>query len=89
MGADVVAGEVPADLQRLALEPFVQLGGLGLTLERPQPRPRLALDVQGAVEVVLGPGQLELGAPAALAVFAQPGGLLDEQAAVARLGGDQ
>ena len=33
----VVAGEVPADLQRLALEPLVQLGGLGLPFERPQP----------------------------------------------------
>ena len=85
----VVAGEIPADLQRLALEPFVQLGGLGLALERPQPRPGLAFDVEGAVEIVLGTGQLELGAPAALAVLAQPSRLLDEQAPIARLGGDQ
>jgi hypothetical protein len=67
----------------------VQLGGLGLALERPQPRPGLAFNVEGAIEVVLGAGQLELGAAAALAVLAQAGGLLDEQAAIARLGGDQ
>ena len=66
----------------------MQLGGLGLALERAQPRARLALDVERAVEVVLRALELELGAAAALAVLAQARGLLDEQAPVARLGGD-
>ena len=89
VAAHVVAGQLPADLQRLALEALVQLGGLGLALERAQPRPGLALDVERPVEVVLGPGQLELRAAAALAVLAQAGRLLDQQPALARLGGDQ
>ena len=45
--------ELEARLERLALEPLVQLGGLGLALQRPQPRARLALHVERAVEVVL------------------------------------
>ena len=82
-----VAHELPARLDRLALEALVQLGGLRLALERPQPRARLALDVERAIEVVLRALELELRAPAALAVLAEPGGLLDEQPALARLGG--
>ena len=66
----------------------MQLGRLGLALERAQPRARLALDVQRAVEVVLRALELELRAAAALAVLAEPGGLLDQQAPVLRLGGD-
>jgi hypothetical protein len=66
----------------------MQLGGLGLALERAQPRTGLALDVQRAVEVVLGALQLQLGAAAALAVLAKARGLLDQESAVARLGGD-
>jgi hypothetical protein len=66
----------------------VQLGGLGLALERPQPRARLALDVERPVEVVLRALELELRAAPALAVLAQPGGLLDQQPAVLGLGGD-
>ena len=50
----VLARQRPARLVGLALEPLVQLGRLGLALQRPQPRPRLALDVQRAVEIVLG-----------------------------------
>src|SRR5207244_11641330 len=73
----VVARELQAGLQRLALEALVELGGVGLALERPEPGARLALDVQRAVQVVLGADQLELGTPAALAVLAQSGGLLD------------
>ena len=84
-----VTGELPACLRRLALQPLVQLRRLGLALERPQPRARLALDVERAVEVLLGALELELRAPAALAVLAQPGGLLDQQPPVARLAGDQ
>ena len=67
----------------LALEAGVDVGGLGLALERAQRLARLALDVERPVEVVLGALELELGAPAALAVLAEPGRLLDEQAAVA------
>ena len=66
-----VARERPARLVGLALEPLVQLGGLGLALERPQPRARLALDVERAVEVVLRAVELELRAAAALAVLAE------------------
>jgi hypothetical protein len=62
----------------------VQLGGLGLALQRPQARARLALDVERPVEVVLRAIQLELRAAAALAVLAQPGRLLDQHPAVAR-----
>jgi hypothetical protein len=83
-----VARQLPARLDGLALEPLVQLGGLGLALERPQPRARLALDVERPVEVVLRALELELRAAPALAVLAQPGGLLDQQPAVLGLGGD-
>ena len=79
-----VAGERPARLVALALEPLVQLGRLGLPLERPQPRAGLALDVERPVEVVLRALELELGAAPALAVLAEAGGLLDQQPAVAR-----
>jgi hypothetical protein len=87
-GAQLLAGQRPARLVALALEPREQLGRLGLTLERPQPRARLALDVERAVEVVLRALELELRAAAALAVLAEARGLLDEQPPVARLGGD-
>ena len=83
----VLARQRPARLVGLAREPLVQLRGLGLALERPQPRPRLALDVQRAVEVVLRALQLELRAAPALAVLAEPGGLLDQQPPVPRLRG--
>ena len=66
----------------------MDVGGLRLALQRAQPAARLALDVEGPVEVVLGALELQLGAAAALAVLAEPGGLLDQQAAVARLGVD-
>src|SRR5947209_5166597 len=87
--AQLVADQLPASFERLPLEPSVQLRGLGLSLERPQPGPGLALDVERAVEVVLGTDQLQLRATAPLSVLAEPGGLLDQQAAVARLGGHQ
>ncbi len=83
-----VAAELPARLGRLALQALVELGGLRLALERLEPGAGLALHVEGAVEVLLGALQLELGPAPALAVLAQAGGLLDEQPAVARLGGD-
>ena len=87
-GAHGVARELPARLEGLALEALVQLGRLGLALERAQARARLALDVERAVEVVLRALELELRAAPALAVLAEPGGLLDQQPPVARLGGD-
>ena len=65
----------------------MQLGRLRLALQRAQPRARLALDVQRPVEVVLRPRQLQLRAPAPLAVLAEAGSLLDQQPAVARLRG--
>src|SRR5207253_3088648 len=82
-----VARQLPARLKRLALEALVQLRGLGLALERSQAAARLALDVQGATEVLLRALELQLGATAALAVLAQPGRLLDQQPPIARLGG--
>ncbi len=65
----------------------MQLGGFGLALERAQAGARLALDVQRAVEVLLGALELQLRPAAALAVLAEPGRLLDQQPAIARLGG--
>jgi hypothetical protein len=79
-----VARELPARLVDLALQTLVQLGGLGLALERAQPGARLAFDVERAVEVRLRALELELGATAALPMLAEAGGLLDEQPAVAR-----
>ncbi len=66
----------------------MDVGGLSLALERPQPAASLALDVEGAIEVVLGALELELGAAAALAMLAETGRLLDQQAPVARGRGD-
>ena len=61
--------QLQAPFQHLALEPGVQLRGLGLALERPQPGARLALDVQCAVEILLRALELQLRTPAALAVL--------------------
>ena len=86
--AHELAGERHLRLQRLQLEALVQLRRFRLALERAQPRARLALDVQRAVEVLLGPLQLQLGAAPALAVLAEARRLLDQQPAIARLGGN-
>ena len=83
-----VARELQPRLQHLALEALVQLGRFGLALERAQARARLALDVERAVEVLLRALELQLRAAAALAVLAEPRRLLDQQAPLARLGGD-
>ena len=64
----------------------MELRGFGLALEGAQAGARLALDVEGAVEVLLGALQLQLGAAAALAVLAKTRGLLDQEAPVAGLG---
>ena len=87
--AQIVSCQLPAGLQRLALEPLVQVGGLGLALERTQSRPRFALHVECPVEVLLGALELQLRSTAALSVLAEPRGLLDQQPAIAGLGGDE
>ena len=87
VAAEVVAGELPAGFEGLALDPGVQLGGLRLALQRSQTRARLAFDVERPVEVVLGVAELQLGPSAALAVLAKPGGFLDQHATVAGLRG--
>ena len=84
----VIASELPTRLEALALEPGMELCRLGLALERFQPQARLAFDVERAVKVVLSPLQLQLGAAPAFAVLAETGRLLDQQAAVPRLGRD-
>src|SRR5947209_10854404 len=84
-----VPNQLPSGLERLALQAGVKLRRLGLALERPQAAARLPLDVERAVEVVLGADNLQLGTAAALAVLAEAGGLLDQQPPVARLGRHQ
>ncbi len=83
-----VPEELKLQLHRLPLEAGVGLGGVGLRPQGAQTRTRLALDVEGAVEVLPRPLELELRATAALAVLAEPRGLLDQQAPLARLGED-
>ena len=83
--AKCVARQLEPRLERLPLDPRVQLRRLRLALQRPQPRSRLALDVQGTREVVLRALELQLSAPAPLAVLPEPGRLLDQEATVARL----
>ena len=74
--------QAAAQLGGLALEARVDVRGLRLALQRAEAAARLAFDVEGPVEVVLRPLQLELRAAAALAVLAEPGCLLDQQAAL-------
>ncbi|HVL31166.1 MAG TPA: AAA family ATPase, partial [Solirubrobacteraceae bacterium] len=81
---ETIVTSKPRD-RRLLIE---EAAGLGLALERAQPRARLALDVERAVEVVLRALELELGAAPPLAVLAQARGLLDEHPPVLRLRGD-
>ena len=82
---DRIARELELRLERLALEPLVQLRGLGLAFQGPQARARLALHVQGAREVRLRPLELELSAPPALAVLAEAGRLFDQEPPITRL----
>ena len=86
--AQLLGHQAPAQLELLLFDPQPDLGRLRLALQRPQAGAGLALEVEGAVEVVARRAQLELGAAAALAVLAEAGGLLDQQAALARLGVD-
>src|SRR5690606_8090776 len=83
--AQAVAGQLPAGLVGLALESGVQLGGLGLALQRPELLAGLLLDEQRLLQVGAGAVELGLGAATALAVLAEPRGLLDQQPPVLRL----
>src|SRR5215218_2997256 len=78
-GADVVAGKPQARLERLPLDPLVELGSLRLALQRAQMRACLPLHVERAGEVVLGSLELELRTSTAFAVLAEAGGLLDKE----------
>ena len=60
VAAELGGEQLRPQLRRLALESGVDVRGLGLALERAQRLARLALDVEGAVEVVLGALELEL-----------------------------
>ena len=86
--AQGVVRELEPRLQDLALEAPMQLGGFGLPLQRPQAGAGLALDVERAVEVLLRALELQLRAPAPLAVLAEARRLLDQQPPIARLGRD-
>ena len=86
--AQLLGDQLAAQAKFLALDPGAQLGRLRLALQRPQAGPRLALEVEGAIEVVAGGAQLQLGAAAALAVLAETGRLLDQEAPFARFGVD-
>ena len=86
--AQVVAQQHRARFERLPFEPCVQLGRLGLPLQRPQPGARFALDVQSPVEIVLRAVQLQLGAVAPLAVLREARSLLDQGGAIPGLGVD-
>ena len=83
--AQLLGDELAAQAELLALDPGAHLGRLRLALQRPQASAGLALDVEGAVEVVAGGAQLQLGPAAALAVLAEAGRLLDQEPALARL----
>jgi hypothetical protein len=88
LGAKVVGDDPRPQFIGLALKLGGALGRFGLALQGAQPGAGLALHVHRPLQVVAGPIELQLGAVAALAVLAEPGGLLDQQAAVARLRAD-
>src|SRR5206468_7935616 len=69
----------------LALEAGVDVGGMRLALQRPQPASRLPLHVERPVEVVLRALELQLGTATTLSVLAEPRRLLDEEPPLARL----
>ena len=79
VGPDLGREQRCPQLVGLALEPGVDVGRLGLLLERAEAAPGLALDVERAVEVVLRALEAQLRAAAALAMLAKAGGVLDEQ----------
>src|SRR3954453_18513530 len=60
--------------------------GLRLALQGPQPASRLPLDVERPIEVVLRALELQLRAAAALSMFAEPRRLLDEETPLTGLG---
>ena len=76
--AKLLRDHLRSQLQLLALDSRAQLGRLGLALQRAQPRARLALDVEGPIEVLPRRLQLQLGTAPALSVLAEPSRLLDQ-----------
>jgi hypothetical protein len=86
--AQLVREELGTKLAGLSLQSSVDVGRLSLALQRTQTAAGLALDIECPVEVRLGALELQLGAPAALPMPSQPGGLLDEEPPVSRLGVD-
>ena len=86
--AQVVGDDPRAKLVRLAQELGRALRRLGLPLQRPEARAGLPLHVHRPLQVVARAVQLELGAVTALAVLAEAGRLLDQQAPVAGLRAD-
>ena len=84
-GREPIAEQPELQLQRLALEPCMGLGRIGLLAQRPQTRASLAFDVERPVEVRAGPLELQLSAAATLAVLAEARRLLDQHAPLARL----
>ena len=86
--ARVVAGERPPRLVALALDPLVQLGGLGLALERLS-RVRASRSTSSArSRLSCVRSSLSCALAAALAVLAEAGGLLDQHPPVLGLGRD-
>ena len=67
---------------QLGDEVAVAPGGVGLALERAELAAHLAQEVAEPGEVALGGGEAALGLLLALAVLQDPGGLLDDQAAL-------
>ena len=81
-GGELAAGEEHLEGAQLGDEVAVAAGGVGLALERAELAAHLAQEVAEAGEVALGGGQAALGLLLALAVLQDPGGLLDDEAAV-------
>ena len=76
--------QAQARLGDLAPERLGALGGRGLQLERAQAGAQLALDVARALEIGRDARELGLGALPPPLELAQPGGLLDQAAALVR-----
>ncbi len=83
--AELVRQQARAQLPGLPLEAGLDVRRLRLALQRAQPAARLALHVERPVEVVLGALELQLRPPAALAMLAEPGRLLDQKPPIAGL----
>ena len=80
--ADLVPGEVQPDRAQLVDDPAVAARGVGLALQRRELAAHLAQQVVQPEQVALGRLEPALGALAALAVLQDPGGFLDDRAAI-------